>query len=117
MSKASSRLPEGFAPLEPFVDDWAVAGSAARAARRDDTSAAERQVFYQAAREFLEPALTLLDAKPLAKLDAKERRLLDLMLTLAHVSIAVEVQRDFEPKHTVMRRYMRITRTPADLEA
>jgi hypothetical protein len=117
MSKKASRLPEGFAALEPFVDDWAIATSAARAARRDDSSAKEQEGFYQAAREFLDPALTLLDAKPLDKLDARERRLLDLMLTLAHVSIAVEVQRDFEPKHTVMRRYMRITRTPADLEA
>jgi hypothetical protein len=117
MSKSTSRLPEGFAALEPFVDDWAIATSAARAARRDDTSAAEQEGFYNAAREFLDPALTLLDGKPLGKLDARERRLLDLMLTLAHVSIAVEVQRDFEPQHTVMRRYMRITRTPADLDA
>jgi hypothetical protein len=117
MSKAASRLPEGFAALEPFAADWALSSSAARAARRDDTSAAEQEAFYQVARDFLEPALALLDAKPLAKLDAQERRLLDLMLTLAHVSIAVEVQRDFEPQHTVMRRYMRITKTPADLDA
>ena len=117
MSKKAPRLPEGFAALEPLVDDWAIATSAARAARRDDSSAKEQEVFYRAAREFLDPALALLDAKPLAKLDAKERRLLDLMMTLAHVSIAVEVQRDFEPKHTVMRRYMRITKTPADLDA
>jgi hypothetical protein len=117
MSKLASRLPEGFAALEPFVDDWAIATSAARAARRDDSSAAEQEQFYNAAREFLDPALTLLDGKPLGKLDAGERRLLDLMLTFAHISIAVEVQRDFEPQHTVMRRYMRITRTPADLDA
>ena len=116
MSKTTLRLPEGFTALDPFVDDWAIATSAARAARRDDTSAAEQEHFYNAARAFLDPALTLLDGKPLAKLDAKERQLLDLMLTLAHVSIAVEVQRDFEPQHTVMRRYMRITRTPADLD-
>lgn len=117
MSKSALRLPEGFAALEAFVDDWAIATSAARAARRDDSSAAEQEAFYNAAREFLDPALTLLDSKPLEKLDAKERRLLDLMMTLAHVSIAVEVQRDFEPKHTEMRRHMRITRTPADLDA
>ncbi len=117
MSKTVSQLPDGFAALEPFVDEWAVATSAARAARRDDTTAAEQEAFYNAAREFLEPALTLLDAKPLAELDAKERRLLDLMLTLAHISIAVEVQRDFEPQQTVIRRHMRITRTPADLDA
>jgi hypothetical protein len=96
---------------------WAFGRAAARAARRDDSSAKEQEGFYEAARDFLDPALALLDGKPLAKLDARERRLLDLMLTLAHISIAVEVQRDFEPQHTVMRRYMRITRTPADLDA
>jgi hypothetical protein len=113
MSEAGSRLPEGFAALEVFVGDWAIASSAARAARRDDSGAAEQEAFYQGARDFLDPALTLLDGKPLDALDEKERRLLDLMLTFAHISIAVEVQRDFEPQHTVMRRHMRITRTPA----
>jgi len=113
MSEGGSRLPDGFAALEPFVGDWAIASSAARAARRDDSGAADQLAFYQAARDFLDPALTLLDGKPLDALDDKERRLLDLMLTLAHVSIAVEVQRDFEPHHTVMRRHMRITKTPA----
>lgn len=109
-------MPDGFAALEPFVDDWAIAGSAARAARRDDSSAAERDAFYAAAAGLLDPALALLDGKPLDALDDRERRLLDLMLTLAHVSIAVEIQRDHEPRHMVLRREMRITRTPADLE-
>ena len=116
MSPSTTLLPEGFSALEPFVADWAMTTSAARAARRDDSGAKEQAAFYEAARPFLEPALTRLDGKPLAKLDVQERRLLDLMLTLAHISIAVEVQRDFEPQHTVMRRHMRITRTPADLD-
>ena len=116
MSETRPRLPDGFAALEPFVDDWALAGSAARAARRDDSGEAERAAFYAAAAGLLEPALALLDAKPLDALDEKERRLLDLMLTLAHVSIAVEIQRDHEPRHMRLRREMRITRTPADAE-
>ena len=117
MSDSGPQLPEGFAGLEHLVDDWAIAGSAERAARRDDSSEEERAAFYAAARDFLEPALVLLDRKPLAALDDKERRLLDLMLTLAHISIAVEIQRDHEPRHMVMRREMRITRTPADVDA
>ena len=113
MSKAGLRLPEGFAALEPFVEEWAIAGSAARAAKRDETGAAEQQRFYDAARPLLDPALAHLDETPLDRLDDKQRRLLDLMMTFGHVAIAVEVQRDFEPKHRIMRRYMRITRTPA----
>ena len=73
MSKTTLRLPEGFTALDPFVDDWAIATSAARAARRDDTSAAEQEHFYNAARAFLDPALTLLDGKPLAKLGVPQR--------------------------------------------
>ena len=117
MSDRPARLPAGFERLEPFVDEWAIAGSALRAARRDHSAADDRQAFYAAASDLLAPALRLLDAKPLAALDEKERRLLDLMLTLAHVSIAVEIQTDVEPRHMAMRRDMQITRTPAEAPA
>lgn len=108
-----SALPAGFAALEPFAERWAVAGSAARAALRDESGAEEREAFYAAARPLLYPALDHLDRKPLAEFDAQEQRLMDLMLNLAHVALAVETQADDEAKHMPARREMRITRTPA----
>lgn len=114
MRMAGGRLPEEFSSLEPFVDRWAVSGSANRACLRDESDAAGREGFYAAALPLLGPALERLDRTSLAKLSAQERTLLDLMLSLAHVSLAVEIQRDDEPRHAIERQAMRITRTPAD---
>lgn len=107
-------LPSGFAPLNPYVTQWAVHGSAARAARRGTSTPEERQAFYNAAKDLLAPALELLDAKPLAAFDAAENRLMDMMLSLAHVALAVEALGDDEPRHATMRQHMKITKTPAD---
>lgn len=109
-----SALPAGFEALEPFADVWAVSGSADRAHMRSVASAADRAAFFDAARDLLAPALDHLDQKPLATFDDRETRLMNLMLSLAHVALAVEVQGDDEPKHALMRQHMRITRTPAD---
>jgi hypothetical protein len=107
-------LPAGFESLEPHADRFAVAGTANRAELRSDTSAEERAAFYAAAKDLIAPALDLLDAKPLADLDAGERRLLDLVLAFPHVALAIEVQGPDEERHARLRRYMRITRSPAD---
>jgi hypothetical protein len=109
-----SALPAGFASLEPFIADWALGSSAARAARRGTSSAAERQAFYAAIAPQLEPALAMLDSKPLAEHDAAERDLLNLCLAAAHVAMAIEALGEDEAAHTPHRNEMIITRTPAD---
>ena len=85
-------LPAGFESLEPFAARFAIAGTAARAQLRSDTSAAERQEFYDAASGRIAAALELLDAKPLSELDAAEERLMNLCLAFAHIALAVEIQ-------------------------
>jgi len=114
MTRDQTSLPDGFEALEPFVATWAIDGSAARARARDQGSPEELRAFFIAAKDYLEDALERLDHKPLDGLDEQERRLLDLILSLAHVSLAVEVQGDDEPRHRLCRQHMRITRTPAD---
>lgn len=114
MSIEIGRLPRGFEPLEPFVDRWAITGSANRAAGRDNSTAEERAAFYQAATPLLVPALDLLDQKPIDQFDDAERTLQDMMLSLAHVALAVEVQAGDEARHMIVRKAMRIIRTPAD---
>jgi hypothetical protein len=109
-----SRLPEGFEALEPFVDRWARPSSAARVEARLDSDDAARAAFYTAGRERLAEALALLDRKPLGEHDEKERRLMDLLLSLAHVSLAVELQRDHEPSQAAGRRHIRVIGTTAD---
>jgi hypothetical protein len=110
----TNRLPSGYAALEPFVDRWALSTTAARAQRRSDSSAEEREAFYAAAQPLLAGALNALDAKPLETLDTGERTLLDLMMSLAHVSLAVEVHKEMEPRHAKLRETMVITRSVTD---
>ena len=110
----TTTLPEGFEALVPFVDAWSIEGAANRAQRRLDSTAAEREAFFEAASGLAAPALERLDRKPLGELDDSERRLLNLMLSLTHVSLAVEVQRDHEEAHARGARQVRITRAPSD---
>lgn len=106
-------LPEGFARLEPFVHRWALSGSAARAERRGASSREEREAFYEEGRALLGDALDHLDARGLHALDAADEKLMNLLLSLAHVSLAVELQKDSEAGHAELRQFMRITRSPA----
>lgn len=107
-------LPEGFAQLEPFVSAWAIAGSNNRARARDVSTEAEREAFYAVARAALTQALALLDNKPIQAFDESEQRLMNLMLSLAHVALAVEAQGDAEARHAQVRKHLPITRAPAD---
>ena len=113
MTVIETSLPTDFAALEPFVARWVIEGSAARAAARGESTAQEREAFYLAACDLVGPALDYLDRCGLDRLDAADRRLMNLMLSLAHVSLAVEMQKDAEPSHTVLRQFMSVTRTPA----
>lgn len=107
-------LPEGFENLQPFVATWALPTSADRAARRGDSTAAERQALYDAVTPQLSAALELLDAKPLLQFGLCERNLLNLCLAAAHVALAVEALGSDEANHAPHRNQMIITRTPAD---
>lgn len=114
MSPAAGRLPAGFAALEPFVEFWAADTAAGRAHCRDISDEAGREAFYNAAFDLVPEALARLDARPLDQLDDSEQRLMNLVLSFAHVSLAVELHREEEPKHARTRPYLRITKAPAD---
>ena len=110
-------VPPEFAALQPFVADWAIAGSAARADRRNTSSEAERQALYAAIAPLLAAALGHLDAKPLAELEPGEQALMNLCLLAAHIAMAVETLGSGETAHAPHRAAMCITRTPADERA
>jgi len=107
-------LPAGFETLTSFVGFWAVDSAAGRAHCRDISDDASRVAFYNAAKDLVPKALAYLDAKPLSQFDENEQRLMKLILSFAHASMAVELQREEEPKHARDRPYLRITRAPAD---
>src|SRR5688572_32846266 len=99
----TARLPAGFEALEPFVEGWSIAGAANRAQRRNDSTPAERTAFYEAASPLAPAALEHLDRKALGAFDEGEERLMNLMLTLAHVALAVEAQGPDEARHASNR--------------
>lgn len=107
-------LPRAFEVLTPFVEPWAGRSTAQRAALRDETTAEQRAAFFSAAEPLLEAALDHLDGCRLRTLAPAEQNLMDLMLTLAHVAQAVEIQGPGEAALVPWRRRMRIDRSPAD---
>jgi hypothetical protein len=114
MNLPATSLPVGFEALVPFVEFWAADTAFERAHRRDISDEADRVAFYNAAIGLVPQALAYLDARPLVQFDENEQRLMRLVLSFAHVAMAVELQRDEEPRHTGNRSHMRITRAPAD---
>jgi hypothetical protein len=107
-------LPAGFESLQPFVARFAISGTANRAQLRSDTTAEERQAFYDATKAHVAPALDLLDQKKLSEFNAAEQRLMNLALAFAHIAIAIEIQGPDEAKHAKLRAHMKIVRSTAD---
>jgi hypothetical protein len=114
MPKPSNELPKGFAALSPFADFWAANSAAERADRRQRSDEESRQAFYAAASPLVPVALDYLDGKPLSAWNDSEQRLMHLLLSFAHLAMAVELHKEEEPKHARDRHYLRITRAPAD---
>jgi len=114
MSSSESALPPGFETLEPFVAGWAFDRAEARARARRASSEAERVAFFEAAQPLLAPGLAYLDQKPLDQFDARETRLMQLLLSFAHVAMAVEILGEDEPKHAEDARHIIITRAPSE---
>jgi hypothetical protein len=117
MSGDSALLPDGFEALAPFTETWAIEGTANRAQRRTDSAEADRVAFYTVGKDVAASALDYLDRKPIQQFDARDRRLMNLLLSLCHISLAVEIQGDDEPKHSADRQYMKITKASADHDA
>src|ERR1700730_15426700 len=114
MTQRRSALPPGFELLEPYVSRWCLATGAERSHLRGACDEEERVRFYEAGKRVMAEALEYLDQKPLDRLDAKEQNLMRLMLSLCHVSLAVELQGKEEAKHAARRQFMPITRSSAD---
>jgi len=107
-------LPAGFAALEPFVQQWAVAGTAARAQVRDAAGLAGCQALFAAAMPLAGAALDHLDGKGFAGFDAADERLMNLMLGLGHAAQTAEIHGASEPESLAARVHMIIRRSPAD---
>lgn len=114
MSATNTLLPEGFGALEPFAARWAIEGAANRMQQRLDSEPGDREAFFNAGKDLVTTALELLDQKAIGEFDEKEKRLMNLVLSLAHIAQAVEIQKDDEPYHAHYARFITITRASSD---
>lgn len=111
---SAKELPEGFAKLEPFVEEWSLASAFARDAQRGAKSTQDRQAFYDAFTPQLAEVLARLDETPLPQHDEAERTLMRMALSYAHVAQSIEVHGPDEARHARSRMRIPITTCPAD---
>jgi hypothetical protein len=93
----NTQLPSGFSDLERFAD-WMLSTSVERNSKRLRSSMDEVNALYNALLPRLEQILAYLDKFSLEEMPQDAQRLLFLSLSLAEVSIAVELFH--EPKVT-----------------
>ncbi|WP_159872202.1 hypothetical protein [Novosphingobium sp. 9U] len=96
----AAQLLPAFAALEPFVDYWAVPGTQARRERREAASMAEISAFYTAMLEVARDAIRHLEGRALDELPPEDVRLMELLLALAHASMATELHGQPRAPHT-----------------
>lgn len=83
------RLPEALRDLEPYLG-WSLPDETARHAKRMASSIEDIREFYESVLARIDPIIAHLNQFPLDTMPAQERALLDLVLSLAEVSPAVE---------------------------
>lgn len=101
-------LPEAFADLERFAPVWCLATEPERWARRQASTMAELQEFYDAVFPRAEAAMDHCDRFPLDAMPEDAIRLLQLLHSLALVSYAAEVWHDRLPVDTGDARIDRV---------
>jgi len=111
---AVAKLPAGFELLQPFVAQWASPTLASRDQARLESTAQDRLAFYEVAGQQAGAALDYLSGRPLSDFAAGDEALMNLMLSLTHVVLAVELQGDDEALHARGARMMPIVRGHAD---
>ena len=92
-------LPAQFASLEPFAAYWAAPTLDLRDTRRLESSEEQRLAFYHAVKDIAPAMLEYLDGKSFSAYDEADHRLMDLLLSLIHLSLAVEVEGNEEQLH------------------
>jgi hypothetical protein len=84
-------LPEPFAALEPFAAVWSLPTEIDRHERRRASSMETLRDFYDAMLPRMSEILGYLETRPPDDLSAKDRRLMQLTLSLAEIAPAVEL--------------------------
>lgn len=91
MKLVEHKLPAGFDDLEVWVADWALPTENERYEKREASTFAEIQAFYDAIVPRSEAATAYLDRLSLDALSPEDKNLLNLLFSLTTIAFAVEV--------------------------
>ena len=109
-------LPAGFEDLEPFVEHWTHDQFQSRWNARAEMAMPQIQAFYDAILPRAEEALALIQPLDLEQLTGPMARLYQLVLSLAHAAMAVEVHRAPRAKYSAYPHNIRVAKGPAPFE-
>ena len=109
---AEQLLPEGFEALEPFHAYWGVPGTEERRQRRESASMADIVAFYDVMIDLAPAAMKHLEPFPLDAMPPETARLMELVLALAHVSMATELHGQVRAPHTPYPHGVRLVKPP-----
>jgi len=106
-------LPHGFENLAPFLEEWVRPTTQARRERREAATMSELVAFYEPMLEAAPAAMRHLEAFPIDAMPDAEGRLYQLVLMLAHVSMATELHGAPRAPHTPYPHGVRLVKGPA----
>ncbi len=112
-SIGETALPDGFEALAPFQRYWGVATTQLRRERREAASMAEITAFYDVMLALAPAAIAHLEAFPLDAMPPASGRLMELLLMLAHVSMATELHGQPRAPHSPYPHGVRLVQGPA----
>lgn len=106
-------LPDGFDALEPFLDHWGAAHTQTRRATREASTMEEITAFYDVILPLAPAAMKHLEGFAIDALPPAETRLFELVLALAHVSMATELHGQPRAPHTPYPHGVKLMHGPA----
>lgn len=105
-------LPEGFEALEQFQAYWGVPDTQTRRERREACSMSEIMAFYEVILPLAPAAMKHLEGFALDSMPPAEARLFELVLALAHVSMATELHGEPRAPHSPYPHDVKLVRGP-----
>ncbi|MBB4631608.1 hypothetical protein [Sphingosinicella soli] len=106
-------LPQGFEELEPFQAYWGAPDTQTRRERREAATMDEIMAFYDVVLPLAPAAMKHLEDVSLDAMPPAEARLFELVLALAHVSMAVELHGAPRAPHTPYPHGVKLMNGPA----
>lgn len=105
-------LPDGFEALAPFQPYWGVATTQLRREQREAANMAEITAFYELMLALAPAAIAHLEAFPIDAIPPASGRLMELLLMLAHVSMATELHGQPRAPHSPYPHGVRLVQGP-----